>query len=211
MARVLDFGISPAEADIKRADELATKAVAASPRSAPAHLAKAGVLRAQRRCAEAIPEYEMVLALNRNVVVALGDIGRCRIFAGPIEEAIPAEEQAIRLSPRDPEIFTWYFRIGEAYLLQSRNDEAIEWLEKARSANAGLWYVHAYLASAYALKGETERATGELAEARVLLAGGRPWSVAGFRANTRYETSAIRSLAEATYYTGLRKAGMPEE
>jgi Tfp pilus assembly protein PilF len=47
------------------------------------------------------------------------------------------------------------------HLLQSRTEEAIVWLEKARSANPGLPVAHAYLASAYALKGETERASAE--------------------------------------------------
>jgi TolB-like protein/class 3 adenylate cyclase/Flp pilus assembly protein TadD len=211
VGRVLNGMSDTAKADIKRAEELATEAVAASPQNPLAHLAKAIVLRVQRRCAEAIPEYETVLALNRNSASALADIGRCRIFAGPIEEAIPLEEQAIRLSPRDPRIAFWYYRIGEAYLLQSRNDEAIEWLEKARNANAGLWFVQAYLASAYALKGETERATAELAEARRLRGGGEPWSVAVFRADTRYETPTIRGLSEVTFYAGLRKAGMPEK
>jgi adenylate cyclase len=117
VSRVLDFDGSSAKADVKRAEELAAKAVAASPRSPRAHLAKGIVLRAQRRCAEAIPEYETALALDRNSVGASAAIGRCRIYAGPIEEAVPLEEQAIRLSPRDPGIAQWYFRIREAYLL----------------------------------------------------------------------------------------------
>jgi adenylate cyclase len=209
--RVMDFDSKTAADDIKRAGMLADRALAAAPRSSIAHATKAGVLRAQRRCTEAIPEYETALALNHNEVGALASIGRCKIFVGPIEEAIPLLQQAIRLSPRDPFIVYWYYRIGEAYLLQSRNDEAIEWLEKARSANPGLWFVHACLASAYALKDETSRAEVELAEARRLWGGSQRWSVALFRAGTRYETPAIRALADATYYKGLRKAGMPEK
>ena len=137
------------------------------------------------------------------------DIYRCKIFIGPIEEAIPFIEQAIRVSPRDPLIANWYFRIGEAHLLQSHNDEAILWFEKARGANAGLPYVHRYLAAAYALKGETERAAAELAEARRLR--GEDLTLAQLRATTRYEAPIIRALSEATYLAGLRKAGMPEE
>jgi TolB-like protein len=209
--RVLDFGSSSAEADVKRAEELATRAVAASPRDWYAHHVRGQVLRAQRRCKEAIPEYETALSLNRNLVAALASIGRCKIYIGPIEEAIPAQEQAIRLSPRDPGIANWYFRIGEAHLLQSHIDEAILWLEKSRGSNAEPPYVHAFLAAAYALKGETESATTELAEARRLGGEGSYLSLAGMRRGTRYETPAIRALAEATLYDGLRKAGMPEE
>jgi hypothetical protein len=39
---------------------------------------------------------------------------------GMIDEAIPLMEQAIRLSPRDPYLGNYYFRIGEAHLLRSR-------------------------------------------------------------------------------------------
>ena len=64
--------------------------------------------------------------------------------------------QAVRLSPRDPQIGDWYFEIGRAYLLQSRTDEAINWLEKARSAQPGIPAAHSHLAAAYAFKGKTK-------------------------------------------------------
>ena len=41
----------------------------------------------------------------------------------------------IRLSPRDPNIGLLYDRIGYVHRLQSRIDQAIPWLEKARSTN----------------------------------------------------------------------------
>jgi adenylate cyclase len=211
VSRVLDFPADSAEGDIERADELATQAVAARPYSADIHFAKGLVLRVQRRCREAIPEYERALALNRNLAGALADIGRCKTFVGPIEEVVPAEEQAIRLSPRDSSMPFWHFRIGHALLLQSRIDEAIVWLEKARNANARLWFCHLFLAAAYALKGETERAAAELGEARRLRGDSQPWSIARLKADSRYEDPTIRALSEATLIAGLHKAGMPEE
>ena len=129
------------------------------------------MLRAQNRWEEAIPEYETALALNRNLVGALIGLGWCKLYAGSIDEVIPLVEQAIRLSPRDPRIGYWYFLIGTVHLLQSRTDEAIVWLEKARSAMPAVPIVRSRLASAYALKGETERAAAELAEARRLSGG----------------------------------------
>ena len=211
VGRVLDEMSSSAADDIKRAQELVAKAVAAAPGSALAHDIKGQLLRAQRRCVEAIPEYEAVLALNRNSAHALAHIGRCKIYVGPLNEAVPLLEQAIRLSPRDRDVANWYFRVGEAHLLQSHIDDAIRWSEKARSANEALPYVHAYLAAAYGLKGETERATAELAEARRSAGEGSWLSIARLSAGTRYETPAIRALAEATFYEGLRRAGLPEE
>jgi tetratricopeptide (TPR) repeat protein len=80
--------------------------LAASPRSSYAHYVKATVLRAQNRCEEALPEFETALALRRNSVGALQGLGWCKLFTGSIDEVIPLEEQAIRLSPRDPNIVT---------------------------------------------------------------------------------------------------------
>jgi adenylate cyclase len=208
--RVLDQVTDTAAADITRAEGLVEQALAASPSSSVAHFAKGQVLRAQNRCEEAIPEFETVLAFNPNSVNALTLIGTCKIDMGMTEEAIPLVEQALRLSPRDPSVGPWYNRIGQAHLLQSRIDEAILWLEKARSANPALPSVHLYLVSAYALKGETVRAGAELAEARRL---GGPGSFASIAqtAMQHWGVPKIRALLEATYLAGLRKAGMPEE
>ena len=62
------------------------------------------------------------------------NLGWCKLYAGSIEEVIPLVEQAIRLSPRDPDMGIRYILIGTVHLLQSHTDEAIVWLEKARSA-----------------------------------------------------------------------------
>jgi len=114
------------------------------------------------------------------------------------------------LSPRDPLIGYWYYAIGTVHLLQSRTDEAIIWLEKARSAIPSYSLVRS-LASAYALSGETERAAAELAEARRLSPDDRFSSIARLRASGSGGTPKTRALYEATYFTGLRKAGVPEE
>jgi tetratricopeptide (TPR) repeat protein len=208
--RVLDELSGDREADIARADELARAAVAASPRSMIAHYAVAQVLRTQGRCREAIPEYEVILALNRNAATTLAAIGRCKLYIGAIAEVIPAQEQAIRLSPRDPNIALWYFRIGQVHQIESRTDEAILWFEKARIANMQLPFPHAHLAAAYALKGELERAAAELAEARKLGGEGSYSSISQLKFGY-FEVPALRALNEKTYFAGLRKAGLREE
>jgi adenylate cyclase len=211
VCRMLDFRSSAAESDLGRAEQLAARAVAASPRSAAAHYAKGQVLRVQGRYREAIGEYESVLALNRNWVSASAAIGRCKIFLGVLEEAILAQQEAIRLSPRDPYIGIWYFRIGQACLLQSRIDHAVAWLEKARAANPSPPFVHLYLAAACALNGDTGRAAAELAEARRLSGSGFYPSIARLRALAHFGAPATQALFEVTFFEGLRKAGMPEE
>jgi len=208
-ARVLDFMAPTASADIARAQELAERALAALPRSTIAHFAKAQVLRAQHRYADAIPEYEMVIALNRNWAHSYSHLGWCKFMTGSIEQLIPGQEQAIRLSPRDPQIGLFYSRIGSAHLLQSRAEEAIIWYEKARSATPAHPQFRTFLAAAYALKGDIEMAAAELAEARRLVGDERYSSIARVRAITSWGEPTVCALAERTYFAGLRKAGLP--
>jgi TolB-like protein/DNA-binding winged helix-turn-helix (wHTH) protein len=208
--RVLDYMSDSTAADIERSDGLIGQALAASPRSPLAHWAKGQLLTAKYRYDEAIPEYETVIAFNRNSADAYSNLGWCKLYTGSIEETIPLQEQAIRLSPRDPSIGFWYWRIGVVHLLQSRTEEAIVWLEKARSANGRLPVVHAYLASTYALKGETERASAEFAEAQRLSDNHYP-TIASLKAGRYFGVPKIRALYEATFFVGLHKAGMPDE
>jgi TolB-like protein/Tfp pilus assembly protein PilF len=164
--RVLDLMSDSAAVDLTRAEDLAGQALAPSPRSAYAHYVKGRVLRAQNRWEEALPECEIALALNPNLVGALSGLGWCKLYAGSVDEVIQLVEQAIRLSPRDPGIGNWYLAIGTVHLLQSRANKAIVWLEKARSAMPAASFHHSRLASSYALRGDTERAAAELAQAR---------------------------------------------
>jgi len=210
-SRALDQMADSAVADMARAEELAGQALEASPHSLLGHYAKAQVLRAQGRYKEAIPEYETAIAINRNWVGAIAHLGQCKLFTGSIEETIPLVEKAIRVSPRDGQIANWYWRIGVVHLVQSRLDEAIRWFEKARGANPGRPIPYAWLASAYALKGDLDRAAAELAEARRLNSDDRYSSIARLKAVADFGVPTVRALFEATYFTGLRKAGMPEE
>ena len=136
-------------------------------------------------------------------------------------EVIPLAEHAVRLSPHDPNRGGWYSSIGFVQLLQSRVEEAILWLERARSALPPTLQhaIPASLAAAYALKGDKERAAAALGEARKLTdlyssvarlkAAPAGWQVS--TARLLYAAPELRDLAEPTFFAGLRLAGMPEE
>jgi tetratricopeptide (TPR) repeat protein len=198
-ARVLDQMTDSAASDLARAETLADRALAAYASRPLAHYAKAHLLRAQQRFAEAILEYERVVSLNRNWVNAIAALGHCKFMTGSIEEVISAREQAIRLSPRDPLIWLYYFWTGQVHLLQSRVDEAIIWFEKAHTANPDQLFPHAYLASAHGLKGEYARAAAELEQARRLSVDDRYSSIARLRAAGPFGGPKIRALFESTY------------
>jgi TolB-like protein/Flp pilus assembly protein TadD len=210
-ARVLDLMTGTAAADVMRAEALAERALALSPRSPFARFAKGQVLRAQHRYDDAILEYETAIALNRNWANAYSHLGWCKFMTGSVEELIPAQEQAIRLSPRDPQIGLYYGRIGLVHLLQSRTAEAILWLERARNAAPALPRVRSWLSSAYALNGEIERGAAALAEACGLVGDDRYSSIARLRTVEPWGVPKVRTLVEVSYFAGLRKAGVPEE
>ena len=82
VSRVADGNSDSVAADIERAKGLVTQVLAASPHNPIAHLAKAQLLRTEHRYEEAIPEYETVIALNRNVVPAYRNLGTCKLWTG---------------------------------------------------------------------------------------------------------------------------------
>ena len=211
--RVINNMTDTAAADLALAERLARQALAAAPQGSLPHEAMGVVLRAQHRYAEATPEYEAALALNPNRVGSLHGLAFCKLMTGAIEEAISLEEQVIRLEPRVASVGVFYRQIGFAHLLLSRTNEAVVWLEKARNAFPAHPIIRAQLASAYALAGETERAAAEFAEARTLSGDDRFSSLARLKAVEDFGALApkVRALFDATYYAGLRKAGMPEE
>jgi adenylate cyclase len=208
------------QADLERAAELVAEALASSPHHPLVHHAKGTVLAVQGQYGAAVGEFEIALAADPNSVAALGWVGWCRFWTGDIEAGMAAHEQLMCLSPRDGMLGVWQFRIGLGHLLLSQVEEAIPLLERARSAGPQTRWGRVPLAAAYGLAGETERAAAELAEARKLVSvsEGQLSSVARhraagffFRVPGYWGPPKMRALFEATFFQGLRNAGMPEE
>ena len=209
--RVMNEFSDSSAADIRRADELITRTLAIPPNNTRAHHEKGQILRWQRRIEEAIVEYERVIADDRNWAGAYARLGWCKFqSSGSASEAIPLVERGIQLSPRDPGVPNWSMFIGFMLLLTSSTDEALMWLEKARSGNARRAGILRPLAAAYALKGDSRGASDILREA-LRLGDTDAMSLARVRTRGIFAFPKIRALAEGTYFLGLRLAGMPEE
>jgi len=209
--RALDRMTGTSADDFARAEVFVREVLTVSPRSPIAHYASGQVLRASRRNEQAIPEYQEALAFNRNWADALAGLGWCKFWVGSLDESIALHERALRLSPRDPQIGYWHFRIGLVHLLQSRTKEAIPWLEKARSAIPTFPLVYSFLGSAYALNGEPQRGAAELAETYRLSAKVWVSTIADMRVTGYWGPPKVRDLIETVYFAGLRKIGVPEE
>jgi tetratricopeptide (TPR) repeat protein len=132
------------------------------------------------------------------------------LYLGQPQPGLAPLEQAIRLRPDDPNIAFTYWALGTCQLLSGRVDQAIDVLQRARAANARLWLPYLYLAGAYGLKGDLDRARSALAESLRLKPALR--SVARMRAeNPWLGNPQYWALQEHTLNVGLRRAGFPDQ
>ncbi len=142
-------------------------------------------------------------SINPNLATAWLLGGFARIGIGRLEEAIAHMEQAMRLSPLDPEMYRTEAGLALAYLLLRRFDEASMWAARARRGQPGFLMVVGTSAAAAAFSGDMVKAEREMQELR--------------RLNANLSCSNLRSWlplrrAEdiATLAEGLRLAGLPE-
>ena len=123
IGRVFEAMTDTATADIERAKALIEQVFLTSPRDPLAHFVKGRLLKFDRRCEEAIPEFEMAAASDRNWINPTRQIADCKFLTGAGDEVLPFYENVIRLSPRDPMLAWAYHWIGVVHLFQSRPDK----------------------------------------------------------------------------------------
>jgi TolB-like protein/class 3 adenylate cyclase len=191
--------------DIALADRLISKYLVAQPDDAAALLVKGDVYRMQRQFDSARGMYEASIASNSNYAPAHALKGHVSTLSGKAEQATPSVLQAIRLSPKDPLLNTWYYFVCHANTHLRHWQETITWCSKS-VAIAPYWLAYADLAAAYAWLGKESDAKAAVAELLKLMPGYtvQKWANAGWSDNPKF-------LEEYAYITeGLRKAGLPE-
>lgn len=149
---------------LARADEAATRAIATVPNYAQAHYVKAEVLGLSNRFDAALATYDRAIALDHNHAAAYAGRARNLIAIGRAAEALAPVEKAIRLSPRDPELYVWYFVLCHANTHLARDAQAIEWCLKSIATGKTFWGAYMDLASAYAWRGQKAEAAAAVAE-----------------------------------------------
>jgi adenylate cyclase len=193
---------------LARADEAASRAIAAAPNNAHAHYVKAEVLGLSNRFDAALATYDRAIALDHNHAAAY--VGRARNLnvIGRSAEALAPVERAIRLSPRDPELYVWYFVLCHANTHLARDAQAIDWCLKSIATGKTFWFAYVDLASAYAWRGQQAEAAAAVAELLKL----RP----GFTVQTMVQEGSETSDNPAfrkefqRIVEGARRAGLPE-
>lgn len=154
----------------------------------------------------ALDELETAIALDRNFALAYGEVGITKIQLGRSEEAFVPLETAIRLSPRDPQLNIWYYRICHAHEHLAHDAEAIEWCRKS-VAIAPFWFAYVNLAASYAYMGQQAEARAAVAELLRL----QPGFTVHRWASTPYSNNPLWLKQYARITEGLRKAGLPEK
>ena len=175
----------------------ADRAIALAPDDPRAYYAKSVYLRMTHRENEAIQVADDGLAVNPNSNQLYGGRGQAEVALGRFDQAISDAEQAIRLSPRDPQVGSRHVTLGDAKVGLGHLDAAIEEYHKAIDVGYRNRVVN--MAGAYALQGKMEEAKSVLAEA--------------LRANPKLTVKMVteRFAIPPALAEGLRKAGLPEE
>src|SRR5215475_16072429 len=145
-------------ADLKRADELASRAIAVDANNPFGHMAKGNVVMVERRFDDAIAEFERALALEPNIAEAYGALGHVYVDIGQYEKAIEFFDKAIRLSPQNQQLAVWYMGKGHAYFGLQHYDQAIEWARRSIAINPNFGSALGTLAAALALTGHEAEA-----------------------------------------------------
>jgi TolB-like protein/cytochrome c-type biogenesis protein CcmH/NrfG len=194
------------EADLRRADALAAKALALDPHDPFCHYAVGLVRRMQRRFDDAISELEASIRLNPNAHLTHTTLGITKVLAGRGEEALSHFADAIRLSPRDPLLFIGHFGVGWAEFLRAHDAQAVEMLRKALALNPGYTPAHLFLTAAYAMQDRLEEAREALAA--YLRTNPTANTITLLRANAQSTHPAYMAQRERLY-EGMRRAGLP--
>jgi adenylate cyclase len=192
-----------------RAMQRAEQALLLNPDQATAHYAKARLIMFKAKpndgasANQVIAEAEATLRADPSYARAYWPMAVGDELLGHYEQSISHLEQAMRISPREPNLGVWHTEIGRALMGLGRYDAAIQ--EGLKGSDSGYRTVLSYtaLAAFYSAADKMPEAKAALAEAMNL---NPKLSLAWFEARTPSLIDSPPGFREA-----LIKAGLPEE
>jgi adenylate cyclase len=152
-----------------RAFDAAKKALELDNDDANAHCALAIVHQLRRNLRLVIVEAKEAIRLNPSFASAHHQLGRALVHFGKAEEGLIHINEAINLSPNDPQAVIYIAGRAMAHLYLHQHEEAVEWAAKAIRFPNAFWPVRAVLASALAhldREAEAKQAVDDLLQAR---------------------------------------------
>ncbi len=115
----------------RRAQDLASKAIALDERNEFCHMAFGTVCGWFGETDQAIAALRRALELNPNYSLAWGILGSVLAIAGDAKGSIEACEISIRSNPRDPSNFFRFTSLAEANYMLGQFEAALEWAQKS--------------------------------------------------------------------------------
>jgi tetratricopeptide (TPR) repeat protein len=183
-----------------------SQALAAAPNNARAHLYMGQVLVATNRAQRGIEEYERALALDPNLAAARAAMGLAHVYIGRAEETEAHVLEALRLSPRDTVISTWFLHVGSAKAFLGKYEAALSWLRKSIDANRNNPWSYFYLAASLAHLGLLDEAREELKSG---LAVNPNFTIKRFQAGAESDNPVFLAQHKRVI-EAMRLAGVPE-
>ena len=188
------------EPEVNEPAARAAHAVELDDRDPWAHLALAYVAFTRRRTDEAVDEFQRALDLNPNFAAAHGYLAMALALDGRSEKGIEHAEQAIRMSPNDPQNAIFNVALAGSHYLAGRYNEAIVCGRKAMQRRFGLTNGHRIYIASLAQAGQIDEAKAALAKLQELQPEN---SIAWIERNIPYTPGPMAKFLE-----GMRKAGL---
>ncbi len=183
---------------------LAKRAVVLDRKDAIGHFALGRVQSLRREYEESVAELTTALDLNPSFAQAHLGLGFVLTMSDRMQEAIPHLEKAIRLSPRDPRLWSILNVRAFSHHLMGQYEDALEWASKAaRQPNAGHW-TNAHVVAALGHLGRINEAKAAVKE----LLQRNPEFSCSFARKYRFYVKSSADVEQ--YLDGLRKAGLPD-
>ena len=197
---------------LDEAEEMISRALPLAPDHLGLLKARAALLRARGRFAEAVVTAATVIARNPGEPTAYRELGLNKLYLGETEAAVDWFRRADRTAPRDPHRWTWLQGLGRALIQLGREPEAVDALRETLTSNPGFHRARGLLAAAEALMGDDGNARRSMAE---FMSAEPAMTIRQFmeqRSHVPLHAVDARYLREnERIVQGLRLAGMPGE
>ncbi|MGE5772028.1 MAG: tetratricopeptide repeat protein [Hyphomicrobiales bacterium] len=188
------------EPEVNEPAAIAAHAAELDDRDPWAHLALGYVALARRQTDAAVDEFQHALDLNPNFAAAHGYLCFALALDGRSDQAIPHGEEAIRMSPHDPQNALFNVALAAAHYLAGRYTEAFGCARKAMQQRFGLTNGHRIYIASLAQAGKIDEARAALAKLQELQPEN---SIAWIERNIPYTPGPMAKFLE-----GMRKAGL---
>jgi adenylate cyclase len=196
----LGWSVGEREPLVKQAAALAARAAELDDSDPWAHLALGYVAFVQRRTNVAAMEFRRALALNSNFAAAHGYLGWALAFDGQSDQAIPHLEEAIRLSPHDPQNAIFNTGLAVTHYVAGRYAEAVEYSGRSLQQRSAFTAGHRIHCASLAQAGQIDEAREALARLKEMHPD---LSIAWIEQNVPYTAAPMLKFIE-----GMRKAGL---